>query len=173
MKISAQEEYGLRCLLRLARHTGEHSLTIPEIAAAEGLSGAYVAKLLAVLRQAGLIESVRGRTGGYRLAQPPSEVRLGALLLVLGEPLFDEPGYCDRHKGTEAESGLCVHHGACSLRGLWLTLERWMRRALDQITLADLLQHEGQITDLLRARLTEAVLEPAGGLITLTPLTKS
>ncbi|MBV9121820.1 MAG: Rrf2 family transcriptional regulator, partial [Planctomycetes bacterium] len=59
MKISSQEEYGLRCLLRLARAEGA-SLTIPEIAAAEGLSVPYVGKLLAVLRQAGLIDSVRG-----------------------------------------------------------------------------------------------------------------
>lgn len=171
MKISAQEEYGLRCLLRLARNPGEHALTIPEIAAAEGLSGPYVAKLLSVLRQAGLIDSVRGRTGGYRLSKPPAEIRLGAVLLVLGEPLFDEPNYCERHKGTETDTGICVHHGGCSLRGLWLTLEQWMRRALDQITLADLIHSEGRITELLRARLTEAVLEPES-LIHLTPLTK-
>ena len=91
MKITAQEEYGLRCLLRLARvEADQPPLTIPEIAAAEGLSAPYVAKLLSVLRQAGLIESVRGRDGGYRLARPPAEVRLGAVLLALGEPLFDD-----------------------------------------------------------------------------------
>jgi Rrf2 family protein len=172
MKISAQEEYGLRCLLRLARHSGSQALTIPEIAAAEGLSAAYVAKLLAVLRQAELIDSVRGRSGGYRLAQPPGEIRLGSLLLILGEPLYEDPNYCERHKGTASETGACVHHGACSLRGLWLTLEQWMRRALDRITVADLLQGEDRLTELLRARLADAMPEPDGGLITLTPLTK-
>ena len=91
MKITAQEEYGLRCLIRLARAYGEQPLTIPEVAAAENLSPPYVAKLLSVLRQAGLIESVRGRTGGYHLARPPAEVRLGVVLLALGEPLFEEP----------------------------------------------------------------------------------
>jgi len=50
---------------------------------------------LAVLRRAGLIESVRGRSGGYRLAQPPARIGLGSLLLELGEPLFDEPSYCE------------------------------------------------------------------------------
>src|SRR6516165_9417051 len=121
MKITSQEEYGLRCLLHLARAEDGHSLTIPEIAAAERLSAPYVAKLLSVLRQAGLIESVRGRAGGYRLAGTPAEVRLGSVLRVLGEPLFDEPSYCIKHAGTETE-GNCVHHGACSLRALWLTL---------------------------------------------------
>src|SRR5262245_11184528 len=103
MKITAQEEYGLRCLLQLARAEEGHSLTIPEIAVAEGLSGPYVAKLLAVLRQAGLLESVRGRSGGYRLAHPPSEITLGTVLRVLGEPLFEEPAYCQQHAGTETD----------------------------------------------------------------------
>jgi Rrf2 family protein len=152
MKISAQEEYGLRCLLRLARAHGEQSLTIPEIAAAEGLSTPYVAKLLAVLRQAGLVESVRGRTGGYHLAQPPGEVRLGAVLLALGEPLFDEPGYCTKHAGPEA-TGPCVHQNGCTLRGLWQTLERWMRHVLDQVTLQDLLSNHVEILDRLREKL--------------------
>jgi Rrf2 family protein len=170
MKISSQEEYGLRCLLRLAGAEEGHSLTIPEIAASEGLSSPYVAKLLAVLRHSGLIESVRGRAGGYRLARPPADITLGTVMMALGEPLYDDPGYCQRHAGTETE-GNCVHHGGCTLRALWVTLEQWMRHTLDQITLADLLQTENNITELLRSRLAEAVLEPATTLITL-PLSK-
>ncbi|MCI0463388.1 MAG: Rrf2 family transcriptional regulator [Gemmataceae bacterium] len=156
MKITAQEEYGLRCLLRVAGAAGGHSLTLPEIAAAEGLSVPYAAKLLSVLRQAGLIESVRGRSGGYRLARSPREIGLGSLLLELGEPLFDEPGYCERHAGTPGGSS-CVHHDACSLRPLWQTLEHWIRGTLDQITVADLLQSEGSIAELVRARLASPV----------------
>ena len=171
MKISAQEENGLRCLLRLARAPENHSLTIPEIAAAEGLSGPYVAKLLAVLRQAGLIESVRGRAGGYRLAASPSEIEVGSVLLVLDRPLFDESSYCERHRGSET-LGACVHRGGCTLRALWQTLEQWMRRALDRITLADLLQSEGRVVELLRSRLTDAVLEPPSELIALTAVSK-
>jgi Rrf2 family protein len=171
MKITSQEEYGLRCLLRLASAEDGHSLTIPEIAAAEGLSPPYVAKLLAVLRHAGLIESVRGRAGGYSLARSPSEITLGTVMGALGEPLFDDPGYCERHAGTETD-GSCVHRGACTLRALWQTLEQWMRHTLNQLTLADLLQSEHQLTDLLRARLADAVLEPALPLITLTPLSR-
>jgi Rrf2 family protein len=171
MKITSQEEYGLRCLLQLATADEGQSLTIPEMAAAEGLSPPYVAKILAVLRQAGLIESVRGRSGGYRLAKSPAEIGLGSVMRVLGEPLYEDPSYCQRHAGTESE-GNCVHHGACTLRALWLTLEQWMKHTFDQITLADLLQSEHQMTDLLRARLAEAVLEPASALITLAPLVR-
>jgi Rrf2 family protein len=172
VKITSQEEYGLRCLLRLAGASEGQSLTIPEVAAAEGLSGPYVAKLLAVLRQAGLIESVRGRAGGYRLARPAADIRLGAVLRVLGEPLFSETDYCQRHAGTETE-GNCVHHGACTLRALWLTLEQWMRHTLNQITLADLARGEQDVTDLLRAKLADAVLEPALPLAMVTPLPRS
>ena len=171
MKISAQEEYGLRCLLRLAA-SPHPSLTLPEIGAAEGLSPTYVAKLMAVLRDAGLIESVRGRSGGYRLAKDPEEIGLGSLLLVLGDPLFDEEGYCQRHSGT-APDGVCVHHGDCSLKALWATLEQWMRGTLNQITLADLIEHEGRITDLLRARLATTVFDDAAPLVSLGTMTKA
>src|SRR2546421_10606736 len=108
MKITAQEEYGLRCLLRLAR-AGDGPLSIPDIAAVEGLSEPYVAKLLAVLRKAALIDSARGRTGGYRLAKAPAGIGLGSLLLVLGEPLFQEPEDFERHAGS-ASGKLCVDH---------------------------------------------------------------
>ncbi len=170
MKITAQEEYGLRCLLRLAQAEQGQSLTLPEVAAAEGLSVPYAAKLLSVLRQAGLIESVRGRSGGYRLARSPASIGLGSLLLVLGEPLFDEPNYCERHPGTADGVNSCVHHGGCSLRALWLTLEQWIRGTLDQITVADLLQSEGRITELVRSRLANTIFLPTAPLITLTPL---
>jgi Rrf2 family protein len=168
MKITAQEEYGLRCLLRLAQSADGQSLTLPEIAAGEGLSVPYAAKLLTVLRQAGLIESVRGRAGGYRLARPPGQIILGSLLLTLGEPLFDEPGYCQRHAAPGNDN--CVHHGGCTLRALWQTLEHWMRGTLNQVTLADLLQSEGRITELLRSRLANAVLDAPADHITLTPV---
>jgi Rrf2 family protein len=171
MKISSQEEYGLRCLIRLAQADARQAVTIPEIASGEGLSQPYVAKLLAILRQEGLIESERGRSGGYRLAATPEEIKLGTVLLALGEPLFDEPGYCQRHAGTET-AGHCVHHGSCSLRALWYTLEAWMQRALNQITLADLLHGEQQLADLLRRKLAEAIPESAEPpLIALTRVT--
>jgi Rrf2 family protein len=172
MKITSQEEYGLRCLLRLARVEEGCSLSIPEIASDEGLSVPYVGKLLAVLRQHGLIDSVRGRSGGYRLAAPATQITLGSVLTALGEPLFDEPTFCDRHPGTETSDGRCVHHGGCSLRALWHTLEDWMHTALSHITLADLLQGESRLSELVRERLAEAVRTSSASAMSLIPLTK-
>jgi Rrf2 family iron-sulfur cluster assembly transcriptional regulator len=166
MKITAQEEYGLRCLLRLTK-AQSGSITLPEVAAAEGLSVPYAAKLMAVLRHAGVLESVRGRSGGYKLAKPADEIGLGSLLLTLGEPLFEEHEYCQKHAGSEAPNGVCTNKATCTLKSLWQTLELFMRRTLDQITLADLIQHEGRLPELLRERLAAAVLEDEPQLITL------
>ena len=66
MKVSALEEYGIRCMVLLARQEGG-SLTLPEISEAEGLSISYAGKLLNILKKAGLVKSVRGRLGGYAL----------------------------------------------------------------------------------------------------------
>ena len=164
MKITAQEEYGLRCLLRLARAGVGEPLTIPEIAAAEKLSVPHVAKILAVLRQAGWIESVRGRTGGYHLTRSPSEIRLGAVMLALGEPLFEDPGYCERHAGPET-AGPCVHRDSCTIKGLWETLDGWLRHILDQVTLDDLLRNEMPVLQRLRDQMPRA----AAPLLTLAP----
>jgi Rrf2 family transcriptional regulator, iron-sulfur cluster assembly transcription factor len=170
MKITAQEEYGLRCLLKVAQ-AGSDSLTLHEIATAEGLSVPYAAKLLSVLRQAGFIDSVRGRLGGYRLSLAPEKIGLGSLLLSLGEPLFDEPSYCEKHAGTAVGVNSCVHTGGCSLRALWHTLEHWMRHSLDQITLADLMRKEMTISDLLRTRLANAgPFDMSPPLVSLNPV---
>lgn len=166
MKITAQEEYGLRCLLRLARAGDGQALTIPEIAESEKLSSPYVAKLLSVLRQAGLITSVRGRTGGYLLARPVGEVRLGDVMRALGEPLFDDPSYCERHASPDT-GGACVHSDGCTLRVVWQTLEQWMRHFLDRVTLADLLQSQEQIAERLHAHLQAETLELSGDLLLL------
>jgi Rrf2 family protein len=171
MKITAQEEYGLRCLLKVAHAPEGGSLTLHEIAAAEGLSVPYAAKLLSVLRQGGFLDSVRGRAGGYRLALPPERIGLGSLLLALGEPLFEEPSYCEKHAGTAEGINSCVHHGDCSLRTLWHTLEQWMRHSLDQITLADLMRQDLSFAELLRTRLASAGnFEASPPLLTLNPL---
>jgi Rrf2 family protein len=150
MKITAQEEYGVRCLLRLAR--AGQALTIPEIAATENLSIAYVGKLLMLLRQAGLVESVRGRSGGYHLVRNPGEITLAEALLALGEPLFDDPGYCTKHAGPET-TGPCVHTEGCHLRGLWQTLANFMQHILEQVTLQDLLTGELPIVHRLREQM--------------------
>src|SRR5215210_5878205 len=75
MKISAQEEYGLRCLLQLATLSENESLTLPQIAGREGISVANAGKLLWLLNKAGFVQATRGTKGGYSLARSASEIR--------------------------------------------------------------------------------------------------
>ena len=89
MKLSANEEYGLRCMVRLA-YAGEGSgLTIPEISVAEGVSPAYAAKILRVLRKGGFVKAARGKDGGYTLARPAEEIVIGDVVNLLGGRLFE------------------------------------------------------------------------------------
>jgi Rrf2 family iron-sulfur cluster assembly transcriptional regulator len=134
MKITAQEEYGLRCLLQLARHSGPEPLTVSSISEQEGLSVPYVGKLMAALRQAGLVESVRGRGGGYALTRPAGQITVVQALQGLGGKFFAS-GFCDEHIGS---SDACVHLGDCSIRSLWGVLGQLVDRVLGQTTLADL-----------------------------------
>ena len=89
MKFSSQEEYGLRCLLCLAREREGGSLAIPAISQAEGISTTYVAKLMRILRRGGFVESVRGKIGGYTLSRPPDQIVVGEVLALLGGRLFE------------------------------------------------------------------------------------
>ena len=141
MKFSSQEEYGLRCLLRIARQGGAAGLTIPEISEAEGISGFYVAKLMRVLRRGGLVKSARGKIGGYTLSRPPNQIVVGEALAVLGGQLF-EPGFCADHAGAEQ---ICTRSVDCSIRSLWQAVQHMVDRVLSKTTLADLLGSEHEV----------------------------
>ncbi|MGH9488234.1 MAG: RrF2 family transcriptional regulator [Terriglobales bacterium] len=146
MKFSSQEEYGLRCLLRLGIRYQEQgtagALSIPEISRVEGLSVPYVAKLLRILRTGGLVASARGAAGGYVLARPPERIPVGEVLAVLGGRLY-EPGFCASHAGEES---VCTHSVDCSLRSLWRSLQLVMDQVLDNTSLRDLLCNETEMT---------------------------
>lgn len=134
MKITAQEEYGLRCLLQLAQAKAEEGLTVGEIARREGLSPAYVEKLLRLLGKAGLIHSVRGINGGYLLSRKPGEIRLGAVVQALGKVLTTQ-GICNRFTGNRAS---CIHIDNCCIRSAWATLTQAIENFLDETSLSDL-----------------------------------
>ena len=141
MKLSSQEEYGLRCLLQVARHDPEGSLTIPEIARAEGLSIPHVAKLMRLLRRGGFVRSARGQAGGYKLARTPDQINIGEALAWLGGRLF-EPNFCNIHSGVVK---LCTHSVDCSIRSLWRSMQFVIDQMLAKVTLADLLGDERKV----------------------------
>ncbi|HQW02329.1 MAG: Rrf2 family transcriptional regulator [Saprospiraceae bacterium] len=141
MKISAQDEYGLRILLRIAKAHPEEGLSLSQIGELENISQAYAAKLTRSLRMAGFIQSMRGQKGGYILALPTSEIKVNHVLKAMGGVMYDEK-FCGHHAGTLS---LCTNSIDCSLRSLWTMLQWNMDKLLDQVSLADLLKSEVQV----------------------------
>jgi Rrf2 family protein len=143
MKFSAQEEYGLRCLLQIARQGPGGSLTIPEIAEAEGLSVPYVAKLVRILRQGGFLNSMRGHSGGYALSCPAEQITVGEVLAALGGRLY-ESDHCEHYSGAVP---LCTHNTDCSIRSLWEQVQRGVDQILTRATLTTLLSGEQESSE--------------------------
>jgi len=141
MKFSSQEEYGLRCLLRIARDGEEKGLTIPEISQAEGITPPNTAKLLRILRLGGFLESVRGQTGGYSLSKPAGEIPVGDVLNVLGGKLYDKE-FCGSFSG---QVNICTNSIDCSIRSLWQMIQNSVDEVLQKLTLKDLLSSESSL----------------------------
>jgi Rrf2 family iron-sulfur cluster assembly transcriptional regulator len=142
MKITAQEEYGLRILLTIARDAGPEGLTIPQISRAQGLSQHYVGKLSRILRLAGFIRSTRGKEGGYLLNQSANQIFLKNILDVLGGRLY-EPEYCYQHTGLVE---ICPNSIDCSVRSVWRNVQQAVDHALSNITLQDLIRPETEFS---------------------------
>lgn len=141
MKISAQEEYGLRCLVQLATLGADESLTLPQIADREGISQANAGKLMWLLSKSGFVQSTRGTKGGYVLARPANEIFLSEVIKILDA---DEIGnHCESYKGVLDS---CVHQGDCGIRPVIVGLHEIVQQALSQITLAQLVGEEKKVT---------------------------
>lgn len=134
MRFTSQEEYGLRCMLRLAWHENKGILTIDEIAKSEGLTKYYVAKLMRVLLGSGLIRSARGKNGGYILSRPSDEITLDETLEALDGRLFDSDT-CKKYTGIRKH---CVNKKGCSIKDIWSSLDKLIAEALSKTTLKDL-----------------------------------
>jgi len=164
MKLSAQEEYGLRCLLRVARGEGSGCQTIPQISTAEGLTTHHVAKLMRILRRGGFVCSTRGQSGGYTLARPASQITVLQVLNSLGGPVFS-PRFCERHTGT---ASICNNYRSCTIRCLWKTIQYFLDELLGKTTVEDLLTSEEDLLEKLDGR-TQVIFSANG----MEPLTGS
>ena len=138
MHILALEEYGLRCLLQVARRDAEGPVSAQEIARAEGIGPEYVARIMGALRAGGLVDSTRGAGGGYRLTRPASEISVWDAITILGGEFFPE-GFCDCYPGRRRE---CIHATDCSIRALWQKMQGVLRETLESISLKDLRRDE-------------------------------
>jgi Rrf2 family cysteine metabolism transcriptional repressor len=131
---STRGEYGVRLMVELARHYGGGPISLAEMADHEALPRPYLEQLVVSLREHGLVHSTRGAHGGYQLALPPAEIRMGAVLRALEGPLA--PMVCASE--DPAHAALCGRTGFCNVNLLWVKVRVAIADALDSMTLADL-----------------------------------
>jgi Rrf2 family protein len=140
MRITTWAEYGVICALHLAKRHGEGPVTGRDLAAREGLPADYVEQILLRLRRANLIASTRGARGGYMLAREPVDISVREIIHASELSTFDL--HCVSHPITEER---CSDSQNCSIRPVWMMLQRRIDDALDSVHLADLLMDEPSV----------------------------
>jgi Rrf2 family protein len=140
MRITTWAEYGVICALHLAKRYGSGPVTGKDLAAREGLSADYVEQILIRLRRAGLVASTRGARGGYALSRDAMEISVREIIAASELATFDL--HCVSHPITEER---CGDSQNCSIRPVWLMLQRRIDDALESVRLADLLHDEPSV----------------------------
>lgn len=127
MKISTRGRYGLTIVVVLGAKYGEGPIPLRQIAEEQSLSEAYLEQLIPPLRNSGIVKSVRGAYGGYKLAKPPAEITSGDVIRVLEGPIQPVEGLDDED---------------IPQRELWKRIADAVRDVLDTTTIEDLIQTE-------------------------------
>lgn len=132
MKLSSRVRYGMRAILELGIEYGMAPLQIKTISEREDISNKYLEQLIAMLKAAGLVRSVRGPRGGYMLAKPPAEITLKEIFVTLEGPMV--PAECLEHPE------FCPRCMDCTTREVWKELQDAINGVLEPQTLADLVE---------------------------------
>jgi len=130
LRISTKGRYGLRAVVDLAIHDGQSPVLLREIADRQDISRRYLEKIFSALKEAGIVESVRGAAGGYLLARQPSSIRVLEILEALEGPMVPV--------GCIEDADLCPRSGKCAPHELWEKLHDVACELLDSMTLEDM-----------------------------------
>ncbi len=133
--VSTRGEYGMRLMVELARHWGERAVSLHAVATHEELPEAYLEQLVGGLRKAGLVQGKRGAGGGYTLARDPKAITAGDIVRALEGPI--EPQICTAEGQAVAN---CALQPGCATHHVWMNLQATIAKALDGMTLADLVK---------------------------------
>ncbi|MEC4804001.1 MAG: RrF2 family transcriptional regulator [Jaaginema sp. PMC 1079.18] len=128
MKLTKRGHYSVKALLDLSLQPDYGPTSVTEIATRQNLPAPYLEKLLIAMRQAGLVNSVRGARGGYQLAESPESISLGQILAAVGETIEPLPSHTP--DASQAEDWVTF--------SLWQRLHEKLKESLYTITLADL-----------------------------------
>jgi Rrf2 family transcriptional regulator, cysteine metabolism repressor len=128
VKLSVKSDYAARAVLGLARHFPSHvTLRMEDVAVEQGVPPKYLPQILLELKARGLVQSVRGKEGGYLLARPPGDITLGDVLRAVEGPLLEPAAPPSPDEPLE-------------LRRAWQKLQRALDAAADSITFQQLLE---------------------------------
>ncbi len=136
MKLSTKGRYGLRALVDIAMNSSAVAVSVGEIAHRQNISEGYLEQLMAKLKKAGIVKSVRGKNGGYVLAQPIDEITVGDILRALEGDL--KPIDCKQNEG-------CIGADTCVTKHVWSRINEGMNKIVDDITLSSLIEKEQNI----------------------------
>ncbi|MCQ2433365.1 MAG: RrF2 family transcriptional regulator [Clostridia bacterium] len=135
MKISTRGRYALRVMIDLAEHAGEGYTSMKSVTERQNVSLKYLEKILPQLVDAGMIEGVHGKGGGYRLTREPKDYCVGEILQLAEGDLA--PVAC-----LECGAEPCANAGDCRTLSLWQGLDAVVKNYLDSVTIADLMKKE-------------------------------
>ena len=131
LRLSKLTDYGTVLLAHLAANRGS-VCSAADVATATGIAVPTVSKLLKLLGRNGLVTSTRGANGGYRLAGDPNDISAADIIDALEGPVSITE--------CSASDSQCEHEGVCSVGGAWQRVNVAIRRALDDVSLHDLLR---------------------------------
>lgn len=139
MLISTKGRYALRVMIDLAEHQSEEFISLKEIAQRQEISEKYLESIIRMLVKAKVVESLRGKGGGYRLRKAPDQYTVDSILRLTEESLA--PVAC-----LEADAEACPRSGGCRTLNLWRGLDKVIREYLESVTIADLVD-QGAVGD--------------------------
>lgn len=132
MKLTTRARYAVMAMVDIAAHDGECPVCLADIAAREEISLPYLEQIFACLRRRGLVQSVRGPGGGYRLARPAAQIRIAEVFCAMDEPL--RATRCDE---TASDAGCRQDRAKCRTHALWEELGCVVDLYLSSVSLAD------------------------------------
>ena len=137
MIFTTKAEYGVRLLIQLGVQGGDTPVSLKTVAAAEGLPLAYLERIAALLKKAGLVASTRGAHGGYVLAQPSEEITMDRVVLALEGAIA--PMECFTPEAGDARVACSHPEGQhCATKLLWTRVQLGVIKSLQRTTLAEL-----------------------------------
>lgn len=154
MELTTRGRYAVMAMADLAQQGGDAAVPLSQISERQRITIAYLEQLFQQLRRAALVESVRGRTGGYRLARPASDIAVAEVMAAVEEGVR-----MTRCAGLSGET--CMGQDRCLTHNLWDALGHEITRFLGRVTLADVIS--GEVARLGSPRDGEAAIFPDAG----------